>query len=193
LSDRGKEVLVQIASTYDLFIHELGEIYDAEHRFLEGQEEMAREATNGDLEGAIRQHIEQTREHAFNIERVFNDLGQEPRRETNEVARGLVNEAQEAITGAHTTDLRDCAIVSSVIKVEHFEMGSYRSLITGAQLMGRREAEQLLRNNMDQEEETARIAESSSKEILSKAMEAEGQRPESEGLVERAKEKLSSQ
>ena len=33
-------------------MHELCLVYDAEHQFLEGQEEMAQEATDGDLESA---------------------------------------------------------------------------------------------------------------------------------------------
>ncbi len=37
-------------------------------------------------------------------------------------------------------------------------MGSYRSLVTAAQLMGRSEAARLLKSNMDQEEQTAKLA-----------------------------------
>ncbi len=47
-----------IAGTQGLFLHELCELYDAEHRFVEGQQEMAQEATDGKLESAIREHLE---------------------------------------------------------------------------------------------------------------------------------------
>jgi ferritin-like metal-binding protein YciE len=104
----------------------------------------------------------------------------------------LVTEAQEAVAGAQTDTLRDCAIVSSVAKVERNEIGSYRTLVSGAQLRGQSEVEQLLRNNMDQEQETARIAEGSSEKLLREAMEQEGRHPEGEGFVEKAKEKLIS-
>jgi ferritin-like metal-binding protein YciE len=181
-----------LTNTQELFLHELGEVHDAEHRFIEGQQEMVENATDEDLRSAIQDHLEQTREHAANVERVFRDLGQEPRRETNEVAQGLVSEAQEGIQGAQSPALRDCAIVSAVIKVEHFEMGSYRSLVTGAQLMGQSEAARLLKHNMDQEEQTAKLAESTSGQLLSKAMKEEGQEPE-EGLLQKAKDMLSGQ
>jgi ferritin-like metal-binding protein YciE len=72
-----------------------------------------------------------------------------------------------------------------VIKVEHFEMGSYRSLVTAANLMGQTEVERLLRENMQQEEETARIAEQSAEQLLQKAVQ------EGEGIVEKAKDKLT--
>ncbi len=180
-----------ITSTQELFVHELCEVHDAEHRLIEGQQEMVENATDEKLRSAIQEHLEQTREHAANVERVFAELGQEPRRETNEVARGLVSEAQEGIQEAQSAALRDCAIVSAVIKVEHFEMGSYRSLVTGAQLMGQTEIERLLRENMEQEEETARIAENSAEELLRKAMQEGGQ--EEEGLIDKAKDKLTGQ
>src|SRR5215212_11760827 len=150
-----------ISNAQELFVHELSEVYDAENRLIEGQQEMIEHATDQDLKGAIQEHLEQTRQHAANVERVFTELGQEAPRETNEVAQGLVSEAQEGIQEAQSDALRDAAIVSAVIKVEHFEMGSYRSLVTGAQVMGRSEAARLLKHNMDQEEQTAKLAESS--------------------------------
>jgi ferritin-like metal-binding protein YciE len=180
-----------ISNTQELFLHELSEIYDAEHRFVEGQQEMAQNATDGKLESAIREHLEQTRLHARNLEEVFDKLGQEPRRETNEVAQGLVSEAQEGIQEAQGDALRDCVIDAAVIKVEHFEMGSYRALITGARLMGQTEIVDLLEQNLRQEEETAQIAEQSAQELLQKAQQGEGQ--EEEGLIDKAKDELSGQ
>lgn len=179
-----------IANAQELFVHELGEIYDAEHRFIEGQQEMVEHATDEDLKGAIREHLEQTHQHAVNVERVFAELGQEAHRETNEVARGLVSEAQQGIQEAQSDALRDCAIVSAVIKVEHFEMGSYRGLVTGARLMDQTEIERLLRENMQQEEETARIAENSAEELLQKAMQR-GTQGEDQGLIDEAKDRLT--
>jgi ferritin-like metal-binding protein YciE len=181
-----------ISNAQELFVHELGEIYDAEHRFIVGQQEMAEHATDESLKEAIQEHLEQTEKHAANVERVFTELGREAQRETNEAARGLVSEAQEGIQQAQSDALRDGAIVSAVIKVEHFEMGSYRSLLTAANLMGQTEIERLLRENMQEEEETARIAEQSAEELLQKAMQEGGQEGE-QGLMDKAKDKLMGQ
>jgi len=182
-----------ISNAQDLFVHELGEVYDAEHRFIVGQQEMAEHATDEELKEAIQEHLEQTEKHAANVERVFTELGREAQRETNEAARGLVSEAQEGIQQAQSEALRDAAIVSAVIKVEHFEMGSYRGLVTAANLMGQTEIERLLRENMDQEEQTARIAEQSAEELLGKAIREGGEQGEEEGLMQKAKDKLTGQ
>src|SRR5919199_242870 len=162
-----------ITNAQDLFVYELGDIYDAEHRFLEGQQEMAQEATDQDLEKAIREHIEQTRLHIRNLEQVFERLGSKPQRQTSHVAQWLVNEAQQSIQQARNDAIRDCAINAAVIKVEHFEMGSYRGMFTGAQLMGQTEIANLLEQNMRQEETAARIAERSAGKLLRKAQQAE--------------------
>ncbi len=178
-----------IANMQELSVHELCELYDAEHRFLEGQQEMVQNASDQDLQSSIQQHIEQTRQHIQNLEQVFNQLGQEPRRETNEVAQGLVSEAQEGIQEAQNDTVRDVAIDAAVIKVEHFEIGSYRGLITGAQQMGQTEVVNLLNQNLQQEEETAQIAEQSAPELIQKAMQSEGQ--QEEGLIDKPKDKLT--
>jgi hypothetical protein len=84
-----------ISNAHELFVHELGTIYDAEHQFVEGQQEMAQQASDQDLRSAIEEHIDQTEQHIQNLEHVFEQLGQQPQRATSEVAQGLVSEAQQ--------------------------------------------------------------------------------------------------
>ncbi len=159
-----------INNAQELFVHNLSEIYDAEHQFIEGQQEMAQQASDQDLKSAIEEHIDQTEQHARSLEQVFEQLGQQPQRATNEVAQGLVSSAQQLMQEAQNEDLRDCAINAAVIKVEHFEMGSYQGLITAAQQMGQDEIVNLLQQNLLEEEQTAQIAEQSAPELLQKVM-----------------------
>lgn len=176
-----------IANVQELLVHELCELYDAEHRFLEGQVEMVHKAANHDLQRAIQNHIEQSRRHIENLEQLFEELGQEPRRETSAVARVLVSKAQEGTEEARSDALRDCAINTAVIKIEHFEIGSYRGLISGTrQMLGQSVVvDDLLEANLRQEEETAQTAEQSAEKLYEEAMRAEA--PEGEGLVDKIK------
>ena len=84
-----------IANMRKLSVHQLRELYDAEHRVLEGQKQMVQMASDQYLKSAIQQHIEQTERHIQNLEHVFSQLGQELRRETNEMVQVLVSGAQE--------------------------------------------------------------------------------------------------
>ncbi len=158
-----------IANANDLMVQALGEVYDAEHQFLEGQQEMEQQATDEDLKSSIQQHISDTELQISNLEQVFEQLGQQPQRQTNEVAQGLVSQAQQNMQAAQNEAIRDCAIIAAVIKVEHFEMGAYRGLVTGAQQMGQDEIVNLLSENMQQEEQTAQIAEQSAPDLFQKA------------------------
>jgi len=158
-----------IANANDLMVQALGEVYDAEHQFLEGQQEMEQQATDEDLKSSIQQHISDTELQISNLEQVFEQLGQQPQRQTNKVAQGLVSQAQQNMQAAQNEAIRDCAIIAAVIKVEHFEMGAYRGLVTGAQQMGQNEIVNLLSENMQQEEQTAQIAEQSAPDLFQKA------------------------
>ncbi len=80
-----------------------------------------------------------------------------------------MSEAQQNMQAAENEAIRDCAIIAAVIKVEHFEMGSYRGLVTGAQQMGQNEIVNLLSENMQQEEQTAQLAEQSASKLFQKA------------------------
>ena len=176
-----------ISNVQGLFVRELCEIYDAEHRFLDGQVKMVHRATDHELQRSIENHIAQTRQHIADLERLFRELDEAPRRETNEAAQGLMSGAERGIEEAQGDALRDCLIDAAVIKVEHFEIGSYRGLLTGARLMmGQTTAVDLLEANLRQEEETAQIAEQSAETLLQKAMQAE--MPEAEGLVDKIKQ-----
>lgn len=159
-----------ISNAQELFAHNLSEIYDAEHQFVEGQQEMAQQASDQDLKSAIEKHIGQTEQHARNLEGVFEQLGQQPQRATNEVAQGLVSEAQQLMQQTQDENLRDVAINAAVMKVEHFEMGSYRGLLTAAQQMGQDQIVSLLQQNLQEEEQTAQTAEQSAPDLLQKVM-----------------------
>jgi ferritin-like metal-binding protein YciE len=183
-----------ITDTQELFLHELAEIYDAEHTFVFGLQAMGQGASSEDLRSAVQDHLEQTRGHIRNLEQVFNQLGQEPYRETNEIAQGAAKELQKGLGEAHQSpELVDCVIVSAAIKVEHFEMASYRALITGAQQMGQQEVVNLLEQNLREEEEAARIAEQSAPDLIRKAMRSEDERQEDKGLIDQVKDKLPGQ
>ena len=81
-----------LANVNDPAVQALEEIYDAEHQFLEGQQEMEQQATDQDLKSSIQQHISDTKQHIRNLEQVFEQLEQQPQRQTNEVAQGLVSQ-----------------------------------------------------------------------------------------------------
>jgi ferritin-like metal-binding protein YciE len=162
-----------IKTLEEKFIHELGDIYDAEHRFLEGQQEMLKNASDSKLKSMIQEHIGQSEQQIQNLEQVYQTLGQKPKRVKCDAAAGLVSEAQKGMKEASDSPaILDCLIGGAAAKVEHYEIASYRGLITGAEQMGQSDVLRLLRANLKQEEQTAKMLEQSAPELIQKAMKA---------------------
>ncbi len=162
-----------ISNTQEKFLHELGDIYDAEQQFLKGQQEMLQQASDPMLKQMLEQHIGESEGQVQVLEQVFELLGEKPQRESCAAAKGLVTEAQKVLKEAQTPELRDCLIGGSAAKVEHYEIASYRGLIIGAQQMGQDQVVSLLEKNLQQEEQTAQKVEQSAPLLLQKAMQAE--------------------
>lgn len=170
-----------ISNSQEKFQHELGDIYDAEQQFLKGQELMLQHATDPQLKQGIQTHIQESQQQVQRLEQVFQAMGQQPKAEKCAAAAGLVAEAQQVMKEAGTPEIRDCLIGGAAAKVEHYEIASYRGLITGAQLMGQQQVVQLLQQNLQQEEKTAQMLEQMAPTLAQKAMQAEGMQPATAG------------
>lgn len=161
-----------ITNPQEKFVHELCLTYDAEHQFLEAQQEMLQQASDGELQGMTQTHIDETQQQIQNLEQVFDQMGQQPQRVTNQAAQGLVADGQTAMQEAQADEIRDTLIAGAQAKVEHFEIASYKGLVTGAQQMGQDQVVNLLNENLQQEQNTAQMIEQSTPQLIQKAMQA---------------------
>ena len=152
------------------FLHEVGDIYDAEHRFLEAQQLMLEQASDPALKTMIQDHIGETEGQIQNIERLYEMMGQKPKRVKCYAAAGLVEEGRKTMEEAQGAALRDCVIAAAQAKVEHYEVASYRTLLMGAEGMGQNDAVKLIKQNLKQEEQTVKKVEQSAPQLLEKAM-----------------------
>jgi ferritin-like metal-binding protein YciE len=163
-----------INTLQEKFQHGLEDIYDAEHQFLKGMEEMIAAATNPNLKAMINQHYEQTQGHVRNLEQVFNLLGMPAQRKPCDGARGILTEGQKLMKETSgSPQVCDTAILGAADKVEHYEIASYRGLIAGAKLMGKSQVVNLLQQNLSQEEQTSQMIEQTEPMMLQNAMSME--------------------
>ena len=156
------------------FIHDLGDIYDAEHRFLEAQQQMVQQAKNPTVKTLLQEHITQTEQQIQNLEQVYSTLGEKPKRIKCDAATGLVSEGQKLMKETSGNPaLLDVAMTGAQAKVEHYEVACYRGLIEGARIMGQDQVLQLLQQNLQQEEQTAKRVEQSIPQLLQQAMSSQ--------------------
>ena len=163
---------MSIRTAVDLFMHDLGDIYDAEQQFLRGQQEMVGQVTDSSLQKMIQTHIGETEQQIKNLEKVFELMGSSPEAQECPGARGLVEEAQRVMSETEKGAVKDTVIGGSATKVEHYEMVSYSDLCDAAELMGKTQVARLLEKNLKQEEKTAQKLERAAPKLLKKAAAA---------------------
>jgi ferritin-like metal-binding protein YciE len=148
----------------DLFLHQLEDLYDAEHQLLEALPKMADAASSSDLKNAFNTHLLETRDHVKRLEQVFRMIGKDPKRTTCPAMKGLVKEGSEAIGATGDPKVKDAALIASAQRVEHYEIAGYGTLRTLARQVGLNEAAMLLQKTLDEEgnadKKLTRIAES---------------------------------
>jgi ferritin-like metal-binding protein YciE len=171
---------MKLSTLDELFTHELKDLYDAEHRLVEALPKMAKAATDPELVKAFEKHLAETRRQVTRLKEVFVACGETAERETCEAMKGLIEEGEEVIEDAEEGPVLDAALIAAAQKIEHYEIASYGTLITWAQLSGYTEEQQLLQQNLDEEksadEKLTEIAESS----VNVAAEAENEEEEEE-------------
>lgn len=162
-----------INNVNEQFMHGIQDMYDAEQLFLEGMQQMLQKAGDQNLKSMISNHIDQTRQQIRNLEQVFDILGQSPQRTSCITAQALTQEAGQIMQDTQgNLSLLNMVITEAADKVEHFEVASYRGLITEADMMGQRDIVSLLQQNLQQEETTSMLLEQSTPTLAQYALNA---------------------
>jgi len=135
----------------ELFIDQLQDIYDAEHRITEALPKMADTAHSPQLATAFKSHLQETERQIERLNRVFEILGQSPKRKTCDAMKGLISEGEEIVQAKGDDDVLDAALICAAQRVEHYEMAVYGSLRNLAARLGKHEARDLLQHTLDEE------------------------------------------
>ena len=136
----------------ELFVEELKDIYDAEKQLVKALPKMAKAAESEELRASFEEHLEITRMQVGRLEEVFKILGMAARGKTCEGMKGLIEEGQEAMEELEGSTL-DAALIASAQKVEHYEIATYGTLATFAEVLEMEEAKDLLGQTLEEEKE----------------------------------------
>lgn len=151
------------STLHEMFIEELRDIYDAEQQLVKTLPKLAKAAEADELREAFTSHTDQTQGHIERLGKVFESLNERPKRKKCEGMTGILSEGQEILKKHKGSAGIDAGLIAAAQKVEHYEMASYGTLSTWADLMGHEEAADLLKQILGEEKETdaklTRIAE----------------------------------
>ena len=138
---------------HELFVDELKDIYDAEKQLTKALPKMAKATDSQELRAAFEEHLEITRMQVNRLEEVFKSLGMAARGKTCEGMKGLIEEGQEMMEEVEQGPTLDAALISAAQKVEHYEIASYGTLATFAEILGHQDAKDLLGQTLEEEKE----------------------------------------
>ena len=136
-----------------LYLNELRDLYNAENQLVKALPKMAKAASSDELKEAFEKHLEQTKTHVERLEEVFEDLDEKPTGKTCRAMKGLIEEGSEILEEDGEESVLDAGIIVAAQKVEHYEIASYGSVRTFAELLGKDKSAQLLQTTLDEESE----------------------------------------
>ncbi len=154
----------------DLYLEELKDLYDAENRLIKALPKMAKAADSAELRQGFEGHLEQTKQHAARLEKIFEQMGEEAKRQKCAAMVGLIQEGDELMGEDYEDAVKDAALISAAQRVEHYEMAAYGCVKTWAGLLGDSEAEALLAQTLAEEKETDKKLTELSEAINQQAM-----------------------
>jgi ferritin-like metal-binding protein YciE len=151
-------------SLADLLQDELKDIYDAEKQLTKALPKLAKKASNEQLREALETHLQETEGHIERLEQIFEQLEMPARGKKCEGMQHLIAEGNDMIGEAEEDGTRDAVMIAAVQKTEHYEMASYGTIRTWANLLGQSDIASILEETLEEEkaadEKLTAIAES---------------------------------
>jgi ferritin-like metal-binding protein YciE len=160
-------------SLANAFYEELRDALSAERQLTKALPKMAKNASSPELKKAIEEHLAETEKQVERVEQAFEDTGKAARAKTCEAMKGLLEEGEEILKEDGEPAVKDALLIAAAQKVEHYEIATYGTLCTWAKALGYKNALQLLKQNINEEEQTdlklSKLAESINAEALAPA------------------------
>ena len=138
----------------DLFVHQLEDIYYAEHQITQALPTMIEKATDMQLKQGFETHLAETQNQIKRLDQVFEMHGRKPQGATCPAIDGILEEANDVAGDIADKNLLDAALIASAQAVEHYEITRYGTLIAWAKQLVRPDCASVLEQNLNEEKAT---------------------------------------
>jgi ferritin-like metal-binding protein YciE len=151
--------VAEITTPRDLFLHELGDIMYVEQKLsTEVLPKLISEVTDEEFRETLEEHLEQTKGHLANVEKVFAELDETPHAEPCIGFEGLKAE-HDKLLGEASSQLVDSIDLGAAARTECYEIAAYEGLRRMAKAMGEDKAVDLLDKNLAEEKDALQLVE----------------------------------
>jgi len=142
---------MELETLYDLYLHELKDLYSAEQQLIKALPRMSKAATNRQLAAGFTEHLSQTKGHALRLEEIFKRLEESKSGPKCKGMEGLIKEGDEIATEDAEDEVRDAGLIAAAQRVEHYEIAGYGCAKTYAELLGDKVGATLLNRTLQEE------------------------------------------
>ena len=142
---------MKLQTLQDLYLSELRDLYSAEHQIIDALPKVIEKVETAELRTALKDHLEQTRNHVARLEQVFEMHGEPAKKQKCKGMEGVLDEGAEMLAKDATPAVRDAAAISACQRVEHYEISAYGTVRTYAKQLGHDRAASLLDQTLKEE------------------------------------------
>jgi ferritin-like metal-binding protein YciE len=143
---------MRLESLHSLYVERLRDMRDAEDQILKALPKVIERVQHAELRAALEKHLEETRRQAGRLERIFDELDENPRGHRCKGMAGVLEEAEDLMKEKGDPGVVDAGIIDAAQHVEHYEIAGYGSLCTFAGLLGYDRHETLLEQSLIEEQ-----------------------------------------
>src|SRR6202162_5495284 len=170
---------MKLDSLKKLYLEELRDLYSAETQLVKALPKMVKGASSAELKQAFGNHLEQTEEHVERLNEIFGRLDEKPTGKTCKAMKGLIEEGSEMLEEEGEESVIDAGLIGAAQQIEHYEIASYGTVRTFADLLGEEDAAELLQQTLDEEGETnEELSELAERTVNKEALTEDGDKKE---------------
>lgn len=119
-----------------LYINRLQMLLSTERQIINALPKMREAATDSQLRDALQSHLQETRMQAERLEVILNELEGEAVDKKCKVTTALIDAGEDTVKDAKDPAVRDAGIIGCAQAIEHFEIATYGTVRSFAQILG---------------------------------------------------------
>lgn len=147
-----------IRNLEQLFNSDLVYMHDAERQLAEIMPKVLEKTTSGELKTVLNSHIEDNRNHIMRIKSISEDVGVniDSEGKVSKGMEGLHEELNDLIDKSNGLDdaVLDAALISALQRIQHYEIASYGTLRTYAEILNNKSAAEVFQRILDEQKTT---------------------------------------
>lgn len=152
----------------DLFIHQLKDMFYAEHQILKALPIMIKSASSKQLKEAFESDLRETQTQVERLKQVFRSHGYDPEGVNCPAIDGIIEEANEVSNEVADERVLDASLIASAQAVEHYEISRYGTLAAWAERLGLPDCARLLHQSLEEEKAADRRLTALAEETINK-------------------------